>query len=125
VHARRTDEAANEQARWAAERQARGVGMSGQYVFSVGDCPATRKRVLLDAEDPATANWTRFLNHSSAKPNLTVFVEVLPPVSASDGATQLGTPVVRFVTSETVPKGSELLFDYADGFDLDVLGFEE
>ena len=105
---------ANRQAEWAQSRARRGVGVSGQYIFAAGICPATGRDVLLDGEDPKHANWTRFINHSAQNPNLMVS-------RAVDSS-----PVVQFVTQRSIATGEELLFDYADGFDLhDVLGFEE
>mmetsp|Transcript_15546 Transcript_15546/g.40181 ORF Transcript_15546/g.40181 Transcript_15546/m.40181 type:complete len:169 (+) Transcript_15546:149-655(+) len=64
-------ESANKQAAWMAEREARGVGVTGQYVFNAGPCPTSRRDVLVDAEDPSVANWTRYINHSP-NPNLEV-----------------------------------------------------
>eukprot|EP00966_Prymnesium_polylepis_P325740 7381694-Prymnesium_polylepis.1 len=105
---------ANRQAAWAAERQARGVGVTAQYLFNAGRCNQLRKDLLVDAEDPAHANWTRFINHSARQPNLTVESEVVE-----------GTPIVRFIVSRPIAPGDELLFDYGDGFELDVLDFED
>ena len=34
-----------------------------------------------------------------------------------------GTPIIRFIVSRPIAPGDELLFDYGDGFELDVLGF--
>jgi hypothetical protein len=113
-------EIANKQALWIADRQSRGVSVTGQYIFNAGKCPDTRRDVVLDAEDPAHANWTRFLNHSSRQPNLVVAVEVRSNPTASRG-----TPIIRFITSQPIAAGDELLFDYADGFELDVLDFED
>ena len=96
------------------------MGISGQYIFNAGKCPDTRRDVVVDAEDPAFANWTRFINHSSQHANLAVSIEVLSNPSAIRG-----TPIIRFITSRPVAAGEELLFDYADGFELDVLDFEE
>ena len=100
-------ESANRQAQWVADRQARGVGVTGQYIFSVGDCPGTGRRLLLDAEDPRSSNWTRFLNHSARHPNLAARSEV----TSGDRDGQRGTPRVRFVVLRPVQAGDELLFD--------------
>ena len=115
-------EAANKQAAWTQERQSRGVGVTGTYVFNAGEHPTTGRDILLDAEDPLHSNWTRFLNHSAKHANLTVEREV--PISPSQNAI---SPIVRFVVSRDIAAGDELLFDYGlGGFDIvDVLGFEE
>ena len=115
-------EAANKQAAWTQERQSRGVGVTGTYVFNAGEHPTTGRDILLDAEDPLHSNWTRFLNHSAKHANLTVEREV--PISPSQNAI---SPIVRFVVSRDIAAGDELLFDYGlGGFHIvDVLGFEE
>ena len=135
-------DAANKQAAWVAERHARGVGVTGQYVFNAGSCPETGRARLLDAEDPMHANWTRFINHSARRPNLAVeygradggdsggsddarggtsSTEGSPPSTASADA----MPIVRFVVSQRIDEGEEMLFDYGEGFELDVLDFED
>ena len=58
------------QREWSQERQGRGVSVTGGYVLTVGRCPSSGRQLLLDAEDPARANWTRFVNHSARSPNL-------------------------------------------------------
>lgn len=115
--------------RWAVEsraheefvsaRQARGVSVTGMYVFNAGSCPHTGRSVLVDAEDPVYANWTRFLNHSTKRPNLRAASEVVRD------ATGASVPVIRFLVCQPVSRGDELLFDYGDGFELGVLGFED
>ena len=132
-------EAANKQAAWAAGRHARGVGVTGQYVFNAGPCPQTGRAVLLDAEDPMHANWTRFLNHSARRPNLAVEYGRADGGDSCDarGGTSLtegglpstasadAMPMVRFVVSRRIAEGEEMLFDYGEGFELDVLDFED
>jgi hypothetical protein len=113
-------ETANRQAAWLAEREARGVGVTGNYLFNVGKCPHTKRTILVDAEDHAHANWTRFINHSAKRANLVAEREV-----ATDPNGVRGVPIVRFVVSSPVETGEELLFDYGDGFDVDLMGFED
>lgn len=121
-------ESANRQAMWVAERMSRGVGVSGMYVFSAGEDPSTGRDVLIDGEDPVHANWTRFINHSGRRSNLSVTREVVPAENDDDGGgsgRKMGKPFVRFIAQQPIADGEELLFDYADGFDLqDVLDFE-
>ena len=104
-------EAANAQAAWAAERASRGVGVSGQYIFNAGSCPTTRRALLLDAEDPRHANWTRFLNHSVLRANLEV--ERPEADAGAAAAAAVGVPRVRFVVARPIAAGEELLFDCA------------
>ena len=113
-------EQANAQAAWINERASRGVGVTGHYLFNVGKCPTTRRTLLVDAEDYAQANWTRYLNHSAKRANLVAEREVVP---SPDG--KVGEPIVRFIVQAPIEPGDELLFDYGDGFDIDLMGFEE
>ena len=109
-------EHANRQAAWTAEREARGVGVTGSYLFNAGACPSTGRDVLIDGEDPQFANWTRYVNHS-ARPNLVIERQVLAGGTA---------PVVSFVAQRPIAPGEELTFDYADGYDLqEVLDFDD
>ena len=85
-----------EHRRWSSERWCRGVGTTGQYVFRLSGEPA----MFLDAEDPAHANWTRFINHSS-EPNL---------------AAIRGQSDVRFVVQRPIAPGAELTFSYGAGY---------
>ena len=115
-------DAANEQALWVAQRRSRGVSVTGQYLFNAGQCPVSRKIVLVDAEDPQCANFTRYINHSVRKANLSVAHEVLPP-PAGAGRGVSGTPLIRFIVERHIAAGEELLFDYGDGFDIEVMDF--
>ena len=66
-----------------------------------------RRFLYVDAEDPAHANWTRFLNHAHSEPNL----------SSQKAVSNEGVPSVRFITQKQVQQGEELLFHYGSGFD--------
>ena len=129
-------EEANRRARWMHDRQERGVSITGTYILQAGKTSAGRI-VLLDAEDPATANWTRYINHSAKRPNLevvfpdraTALDEMASDESARDGAGGAsGASAVRFVALRSIEAGEELLFNYGEDFDTDVgelLGFEQ
>ena len=68
---------------------------------------ATAARIIfVDAEDEAVSSWTRYLNHSHKRPNLTMVTSV-----AEDGS-----PSVRFVVKQAVQPGDELLFSYGDAY---------
>ena len=70
------------QREWSQERQGRGVSVTGGYVLHAGACPSSGRQLFLDAEDPAHANFTRFVNHSARAPNLRVvreFASAAPP----------------------------------------------
>jgi hypothetical protein len=83
-------------------RQAKGITVTGDYLFRVdGD------DLYVDAEDPAFANWCRFINHSS---DANLRVKSL----AYSGYTQ--GPRVWFVATRDIKEGEELCFDYGDDY---------
>lgn len=110
-------EAANKQAAWVEERRARGVGVTGQYLFHAGKCPRSKRTLLIDGEDPMHANWTRYINHSTKRPNLATESEMKP--GEADGQTCI--PRVRFIVLHDISPGTELTFDYGDGFEISSL----
>ena len=82
------------QREWSQERQERGVSVTGGYVLTVGRCSSSGRQLFLDAEDPAQANFTRFVNHSARSPNLRVvrgFAAVTPPPASSEPASGGGS----------------------------------
>ena len=87
------------------ERAQRGVGATGHYVFKFGTHPTSGRLLLIDAEDPEHANWTRFLNHSSEYANLDV-----------QKAVEQDLPVIRFITNRAIEQGEELLIDYGPNY---------
>ena len=77
---------------WSQERQGRGVSVTGGYVLTAGRCPSSGRQLFLDAEDPAHANWTRFVNHSARSPNLRLVREFASaaPARARESVPPLG-----------------------------------
>ena len=82
------------------------MSATGAYVVKVGPCPVSGQLIFVDAEDPLAASWTRYLNHSSKQPNLSMRSIVQPD----------GSPLVRFVVEREVKPGDELLFDYGEAY---------
>ena len=98
-------------AEWSRERQARGVGITGGYVFTVADALDPWSEVLyVDAEDQERATWTRYINHSAKEPNLLV--------RSSNGLSDART-TLRIVITRRIEAGEELLIDYGPGYDFD------
>lgn len=94
---------------WSAARRARGVGITGDYVFTVSDALDPWAEVLfVDAEDCACAVWTRYINHSAERPNLSV--------RSSNGLTDART-TLRLVVTRDIDAGEELLIDYGPSYD--------
>ena len=86
---------------WRKSRQLKGITVSGDYIFRVED------DLYVDAEDPAFANWCRFINHSS---DANLRVKSL----AYSGYTQ--GPRVWFVSTRPIKEGEELCFDYGEEY---------
>ncbi|KAG8470160.1 hypothetical protein KFE25_008581 [Diacronema lutheri] len=82
---------------WLASRAQRGIPITGNYVLAFGPDR------IVDAEDPAEANWCRYINHDSS-PNLGLFRE---PKADGDGFFPC-----FFVISDSIAPGEELSFDY-------------
>jgi len=96
---------------WSRERRARGVSITGGYVFIVADALDPWSEVLyVDAEDPKHATWTRYINHSAKQPNLMV--------RSSNGLSDART-TLRLVVSRQIEAGDELLIDYGPGYDFE------
>ena len=85
---------------WLTARKARGVTVTGDYIFQVDD------DLYVDAEDYATANWCRYVNHDS-DPNMRV-----KSLAYAFG----GKPRVWFVANRDIQPGEELCFDYGDDY---------
>jgi len=85
---------------WLASRAARGVTATGDYIFQV------EPDLYVDAEDPKTANWCRYVNHSP-DPNMRV-----KSLAYAFG----GEPRVWFVATRDIAPGEELAFDYGDDY---------
>jgi len=94
---------------WSTARRARGVDITGNYVFTVSDALDPWSEVLyVDAEDCACAVWTRYINHSAEHPNLSV--------RSSNGLTDART-TLRLVITRDIDVGEELLIDYGPSYD--------
>ena len=105
------------QQEWSARRQARGVGVTGSYVFTISDALDPWSEVLyVDAEDPEQALWTRYINHSSERPNLLV--------RSSNGLSDART-TLRIVVARQIEAGDELLFDYGPGYGFGAAGLDQ
>ena len=89
---------------WLLSRKARGVGVTGDYIYSPGD------GIFIDAEDPDASNWCRFINHAATDaPECNLRSKSLP--FGMDGK-----PRIWFVSTRVIEPGDELLFDYGDTY---------
>lgn len=83
------------------KRRVRFAGKTGNYVFQIDE------DLLVDAENVAKANWTRYINHSGEDPNLRV-----KSLAYAYG----GRPRVWFVATRHIREGEELCFDYGPDY---------
>lgn len=91
---------------WKRERAQHGVSTTGAYCLAAGTCPLTGNKIFVDAEDERVSSWTRYLNHSRKRANLSMGATVKKD----------GTPIVRFIVEKEIAPGDELLFDYGDPY---------
>jgi len=78
-----------------APKSSMGEGPIGGYVFGLGN------GYSMDAEDLRFSNWTRYVNHSSRRPNI---------VTRCDGRR------IEFWSFQRVAAGAELLMDYGPDY---------
>jgi SET domain-containing protein len=96
-----------EEEAWAVRRRRLGIGLTGDYVFRVGE-DRHGNVVFIDAEDEtAGGSWTRYLNHDSAAPNLEARAI---PVSMD------GEPRVWFFANRAIEVDEELCYDYGSDY---------
>ena len=94
--------------RWARSRRQRGQGLTGDYLFDVGD------DLFIDGEDADVANWCRFINHAppdSLACNLETH-HTKAKLLARDG--EKADPSLWFVAIRDIAAGEELAYDYGD-----------
>ncbi len=94
--------------RWARSRRQRGQGLTGDYLFDMGD------DLFIDGEDADVANWCRFMNHAPPD-SLACNLETRhtkAKLLARDGET--ADPSLWFIALRDIAAGEELQYDYGD-----------
>ena len=100
-----------EDRRWKRSRKRRGQGMSGDYIFDLGD------EIYIDAEDSDNSGWCRYMNHAadtSDECNVRTHHDDGGRVW-SDGETSV-MPKLWFTALRNIEPGEELLYDYGDDY---------
>jgi SET domain len=94
----------NDDHRWAACRESRQQGTTGNYVFEL-----KQNNMFVDAEDAERSSWCRFMNHAEVD-------EDACNVKAFDKLTIHGELVVypQFYAVRDIQKGEELCYFYGD-----------
>ena len=116
--------------RWKKSRKQRHQGLSGDYLFDMGD------NLFLDGEDADVSSWCRFMNHA---PERTISTKGKDDVNlgnskgSSDEQCNVETkcsrlvvdianhernqqPRLWFVARRDIGSGEELLYDYGDSY---------
>jgi len=100
--------------RWRKSRKQRQQGLSGDYLFDMGD------DIFLDAEDADVSSWCRFMNHASeVDQDSCCNVETMfSPLRCNDGNEngEMEMPRLWFVARRDIVSGEELLYDYGDSY---------
>jgi len=110
--------------RWIKSRKERNQGLTGDYLFDMGD------DLFLDAEDSDWSSWCRFMNHApevilkgdkAGRENLECNVETKftsQSVMTDDlsGHKTIMQPRLWFIARRDIENGEELLYDYGDSY---------
>jgi SET domain-containing protein len=95
---------------WIKSRTKREQGISGDYLFDMGD------NLYLDGEDSDVSSWCRFMNHASEDSESRLCnVETKFSRLVQDGNTVI-QPRLWFVALRDVESGEELLYDYGGSY---------
>lgn len=92
--------------RWIKSRRQRNQGLSGDYLFDMGD------DIFIDGEDSDLSSWCRFMNHASDEKQ-ECNVETRSTRQTWDG-TRIVEPRLWYVAMRDIKVGEELLYDYGD-----------
>lgn len=111
--------------RWKKSRQQRQQGLSGDYLFDMGD------DLFLDAEDTDVGSWCRFMNHASeikttggddGQDTYSRICNVETKCSrllyCEDGSNgqDVVMPRLWFIALRDIAVGEELLYDYGEDY---------
>ena len=94
--------------RWKKSRKRRGQGISGDYLFDLGD------DIYVDAEDIDASGWCRFMNHAHETKE-ECNVEPASSRMYSNGEDVI-LPRLWFIAKRDIEAGEELLYDYGDDY---------
>ena len=100
---RKSDTADHE---WLQSRNRRNMGMSGDYLFDMGD------DMFIDGEDADVSGWCRFINHAEVGTNECNLVTRCT-WQTWDGET-IVQPRLWFIAARDIAAGEELCFEYGD-----------
>ena len=93
---------------WIESRMQRNQGLSGDYLFDVGD------DYFLDGEDSDVSGWCRFINHAEQGCHA-CNLETRCSREVWNGQ-WIVPPRLWFVAQRDIAPGEELLFDYGDSY---------
>lgn len=94
--------------RWLKSRKQRNMGISGDYLFDMGD------DLFIDGEDADRSGWCRFINHASEKTKK-CNLEARCTRETWNGK-EFVKPKLWFIASRDIGCGEELCYDYGDSF---------
>ncbi|KAL3920338.1 MAG: hypothetical protein SGARI_006967 [Bacillariaceae sp.] len=114
--------------RWKKSRKQRRQGLSGDYLFDMGD------DLFLDAEDTDVGSWCRFMNHANERDdngdqeisysricNVETKCSRLSSCEkdGNNGQEETVMPRLWFIARRDIAVGEELLYDYGDDYWID------
>jgi SET domain-containing protein len=97
--------------RWIKSRKQRNQGISGDYLFDMGN------DLYIDGEDADKSSWCRFMNHAAKSDTSACNVETrCTRLTIGDGGEMVLQPRLWFVAIRDIEYGEELSYDYGDSY---------
>jgi SET domain-containing protein len=97
--------------RWIESRKQRKQGISGDYLFDIGN------DLYIDGEDADKSSWCRFMNHAAKSDKNACNVKTrCSRITIGDGGEMVLQPRLWFEAIRDIEQGEELSFDYGDSY---------
>jgi SET domain-containing protein len=97
--------------RWIESRKLRNQGISGDYLFDIGN------DLYIDGEDADISSWCRFMNHVAKSDKKACNVKTrCTRITIGDGGIMVLQPRLWFEAIRDIEHGEELSFDYGDSY---------
>jgi SET domain-containing protein len=97
--------------RWIESRKQRNQGISGDYLFDIGN------DLYIDGEDADISSWCRFMNHAAKSDTSACNVKTrCTRITIDDRGEMVLQPRLWFEAIRDIEHGEELSFDYGDSY---------
>jgi SET domain-containing protein len=97
--------------RWIESRKQRNQGISGDYLFDIGN------DLYIDGEDADISSWCRFMNHAAKSDTSACNVKTrYTRITIDDRGEMVLQPRLWFEAIRDIEHGEELSYDYGDSY---------